>query len=354
MRFAATIDGLDVGPGRRAALRFALPSGVVYRDGTTSLDGRTLADVDGVGPLWAGAGLVLDEEASGARTIALEGAEFALLPGALRAAACAELIFEDGRRSIVATLPTGAAIGREAGAVTPAARTIVRGRERASTDDEAVGFAASFDAERAERVLGELAAAGVRGLARHLFAMELLFAETIAIDPRTLAELREALRVSLERLFVRVQFSASAARAEPDLARLRETAADFFRAVRTEAVIVPPASVASVSLFGSLVRGEARAIERRLGALAAGEAETWIALAHLCAHGARCGTERRRVPSRYRSLLIEALEALRPCDSAAFTALLAGPPRPELDDALDETLAALGLTSAAALRDIPR
>ena len=192
----------------------------------------------------------------------------------------------------------------------------------------------AFDRDRLTRTLRFLGEARFTGLVTHLFAIRAFFPDAMSLpDDARLRELRELLRETLDRVFIKLRMpnyviaprdlESAAARGALD-ALLRDLDAGH----------APAALSGSLVLHGEIDASEADELRERLDGAAIGTALPWAILARLLptqGDGMR----------NYRELLVAALDELRDGDETAFIDALQRRPYPVLDGALDVVRAQL-------------
>ncbi len=187
-----------------------------------------------------------------------------------------------------------------------------------------------------ERQLGESRPAKFVG---HLFALRALLPDAIGSAPLpSLDHLRDALRESLDRLFIKLRIAHYAmVERELETPTLRAAIVDALDdVVRSHGEPAPPAE-AFASLSGRFDGDEVRALVERLHEAPLAGALPWFALAHLL-------PDERAPVARYRTALCASLEALLPCEPSAFLDRLTRTNDERLDVALAdlrESLASL-------------
>lgn len=198
----------------------------------------------------------------------------------------------------------------------------------AATDAERIRIVCAFDRERLARTLRFLGEARFTGLVTHLFAVRAFFPDALSASGETkLREVREWLRESLDRVFIRLRMPSYVI-----AARDLESAAsrDALSALLDDldASRVPAPLTGSLVLHGSLDAGEIDELRHRLNDAPLATALPWAILARL-------------MPSQgdglrhYRDLLVAALDELAQADDVAFVDALQRKPYPVLDAALD-------------------
>ncbi len=187
-----------------------------------------------------------------------------------------------------------------------------------------------------ERQLGESRPAKLVG---HLFALRALLPDAIGASPLpSLDHLRDALRESLDRLFIKLRIAHYAmVERELETPTVRAAIADALAdAVGARGEPVPPTE-AFASLSGRFDGEALRALVERLHEAPLAGALPWFALAHLL-------PDERAPVARYRAALRAAFEALLPCEPSAFLDRLTRTTDERLDAALTdlrESLASL-------------
>ncbi len=187
-----------------------------------------------------------------------------------------------------------------------------------------------------ERQLGESRPAKLVG---HLFALRALLPDAIGAAPLpSLDRLRDALRESLDRLFIKLRIAHYAmVERELETPTVRTAIADAIAdAVRARGEPVPPME-AVASLSGRFDGDALRALVECLHEAPHASALPWFALAHLL-------PDERAPVARYRTALCAALEALLSCEPSAFLDRLTRTSDERLDAALAdlrESLASL-------------
>jgi uncharacterized repeat protein (TIGR01451 family) len=189
----------------------------------------------------------------------------------------------------------------------PPATPVVRAMQ--SAPPMMLASSAPFDRERLMRAMHFLAESRLRGLVWHLFAIRAFLPDSPAApEEQTLGQLRDLLRETLDRLFIKLRLPNYVI-APRDL----ENAA-----MRT----------ALEDLIAESTEPELHDMRDALAQAPLGTAQPWAALARFIpADG--------EAMQHYRGLLIAALDELAPQDAVAFTDALQRRPYPVLDAALD-------------------
>jgi hypothetical protein len=189
----------------------------------------------------------------------------------------------------------------------PPATPVVRAIEAAPP--MMLAASSPYDRDRLMRALHFLAESRLRGLVWHLFAIRAFLPDAGQADEEpALAQLRELLRETLDRLFIKLRLPNYVIAAR-DLESAASRAA-------LEDVIANSGQAELLSLREALAQAPL------------GTALPWAALARLIPGE---GDALRH----YRGLLVEALDELAPQDAVAFTDALQRRPYPVLDAALD-------------------
>jgi hypothetical protein len=193
---------------------------------------------------------------------------------------------------------------------------------------DGIAVATAFDRDRLERALRLLREARFAGLLTHLFALRAFFPDAVAArDETALREVRETLRETLDRLYIklRVQTYVMAPR-DLESAAARDALAalldDFDQNVSLREL------TGSVVLHGACDPRELHALHERLASAPLGTAVSWAILARLL-------PDEGDALRNYRTMLIAALDELLDVDETEFIDALQRKPYPVLDAALD-------------------
>jgi uncharacterized repeat protein (TIGR01451 family) len=336
----------DVDPGVEATIRWrevvnnAAPSGeAIHRVARIAYDGDCLDDIAAhevkvrCAPVFANtiSGLPFGLDGMlgpsyGAHQRALTGTDFVELPPATPVTRSGEI----GSRAV---LSLASSMGNGHAQV----ETVPEHQTDAAVHGVQVVLA--FDRDRLQRTLRFLSEARFSGLLTHVFAIRAFFPDSIGASGDTaLHEVRETLRETLDRLFIKLRLPNYVI-APRDL----ETKAA--RAALETLLGTIAAEEAANSLAGSVVlRGacdedELRALRDRLLETPLSTALPWATLARLIpADG--------EALLHYRTMLTATLDELASADEVAFIDVLQRRPYPVLDAALDVVRAQLGNTPA--------
>ena len=191
--------------------------------------------------------------------------------------------------------------------------------EAVAVAEAPVQLATSFDRERLERALRFLNEARFPGLVTHLFAIRAFLPDAAPESmQRELAQVRESLRESLDRLFIKLRLpNYVIAPRDLETAGGRSALTAFAGAAYGE--------------------GDVKALAARLGDAPLGTALPWAILARLI-------PAESEALQHYRSMLASALDELIPADETAFSDALQRRRYPVLDAALDVVRAQLANT----------
>ncbi len=187
---------------------------------------------------------------------------------------------------------------------------------------------AVFDRDRLDRALRFLGEARFGGLVSHLFAVRAFFPDTAgAQDQQTLREVRETLRETLDRLFIKLRLPGyTIAPRDLENAAARAALQSLVASLQPSDELADPAG--SIVLRGNFDVREMRALGERLDSAALATALPWAILA-------------RFIPGEgdalqnYRDMLIASLDDLAGVDEGSFVDALQRRPYPVLDAALD-------------------
>jgi uncharacterized repeat protein (TIGR01451 family) len=253
---------------------------------------------------------------SSQRALAPGDDRFVELPPATPVSRAAEI--SSGNMLSLAPSTNGEGYAHHATAVLPAA----------AVDTERIYCVTAFDRDRLARMLRFLGEARFAGLVTHLFAIRAFFPDAMSTaDDARLRELRETLRETLDRVFIKLRMPTYViAPRDLETAASRDTLSALLESLDREH---PPAPLSgSIVLRGSLAPGEIDELRDRLGDAPIGTALPWAILARL-------------MPSEgdglrnYRELVIAALDELSDAEETAFVDALQRKPYPVLDAALD-------------------
>ena len=196
--------------------------------------------------------------------------------------------------------------------------------------------ALAFSRERLDRTLRFLDEARFGGLISHLFALRALLPDAVGdLDPADVAPLRDALRETLDRLFIKMRLpNYGIAARDIESPALRTTLERFLHdAADARGNAAEPVGAALV-LRGRLASKDIEAAVARVHAADLSTAAPWAALA-------RCIGDSRADVANYRNVLIGTLDDLGGLDAPAFIEALQRKPYPVLDAALDVVRAGL-------------
>ncbi len=337
----------DVDPGVEATIRWrevvnnAAPSGeAITRKVRIAYDGDRVDEITAhevkvrCAPAFANtiSGLpfgldgMLGPAFGGVHQRALAGGDFVELPPATPVSRPAEL----ASRTMLSLAPSNGNghAQMEAGSA-PASASDVHG----------VQLLLAFDRDRLERTLRFLAEARFNGLVTHLFAIRAFFPDAVgASADGALHEVRETLRETLDRLFIKLRLPSYVI-APRDLETSAARAALESLLGSVSADEATPARAGSVMLHGACDEDELRALRDRLADAPIATALPWATLARFIpADGDGLGN--------YRSMLVNALDELVSSDDTAFIDALQRRPYPVLDAALDVVRTQLANTRA--------
>ncbi|HEV3152534.1 MAG TPA: hypothetical protein VGZ02_01875, partial [Candidatus Baltobacteraceae bacterium] len=199
------------------------------------------------------------------------------------------------------------------------------------SDEEAlarVQFAAAFDRDRLDRALRFLAEARFDGLVSHLFAIRAFFPDAVtARDQHALHEVRETLRETLDRLFIKLRLPSYVI-APRDLETAASRAGIEAMLGGLDPAVELPALAGGITLRGSCDSSELRALRDRLGAVPQATSLPWAVLARFL-------PDDGDALAHYRSMLVSTLDDLAGVDDIAFIDALQRRPYPVLDAALE-------------------
>jgi hypothetical protein len=203
----------------------------------------------------------------------------------------------------------------------------------------AIQCVTALDRDRLTRTLRYIGETRFMGLVTHLFVIRALFPDALSTDDdATLREVRETLRETLDRLFIKLRLPNYVI-APRDL----ESAAsrDALNALldRLDAQSVPAELSGSFTLRGSIDSEELQQLRRRLDDAPIATALPWATLARFLPNQAEA-------LRHYRNLLVHALDELAGADEVAFIDALQRKAYPILDAALDVVRAHLGNLSS--------
>jgi hypothetical protein len=186
----------------------------------------------------------------------------------------------------------------------------------------------AFDRDRLTRTLRFIGETRFTGLITHLFAIRALFPDAVSsADDATLREMRETLRETLDRLFIKLRLpNYVIAQRDLESTAARDALCAFLDRLNPQ---MPPAELSgSLVLRGSIDPHEVQQLRSRLDDAPVATALPWGVLA-------------RFVPSEgdalrnYRDLLVAALDDLTGADEVSFIDALQRKGYPILDAALD-------------------
>jgi uncharacterized repeat protein (TIGR01451 family) len=323
----------DVDPGIEATIRWrevvktTTPSGtVIRRSARISYDGERTDDVaaDEVtvrcAPAFANtiAGLPfgldgLPGPVFGSAQRALASSEFLELPRATPVARPAEI----APRAVLSLA-----------AVNGSGHARPGGEEQTPADPDTAHVLVAFDRDRLERTMRFLSEARFSGLVTHLFALRAFFPDAAGGQTdRALHELRETLRESLDRIYIKLRVpNYVLAPRDVETAAARNALEALLDGI--EPGMLPPERAGSVVLRGSVHQEELHTLRDRLGAASLATALPWAILARLLPNSGE-------VLSNYASMLAGELDDLAGADETAFIDALQRRPYPVLDAALD-------------------
>ena len=197
----------------------------------------------------------------------------------------------------------------------------------------------AFDRDRLERTLRFLSEARFSGLVTHLFAIRAFFPDTVgASGDGALHEVRETLRETLDRLFIKLRLpNYVIAPRDLESTAARAALETLLGVVATDEQA--PSLAGSMILRGACDEEELRALRDRLADVPLATALPWATLA-------RFVTADGDGLHNYRAMLIAALDELASADETAFIDALQRRPYPVLDAALDVVRTQLANTRA--------
>ncbi|HZT12269.1 MAG TPA: hypothetical protein VFA29_05690 [Candidatus Baltobacteraceae bacterium] len=193
---------------------------------------------------------------------------------------------------------------------------------------ERVQFAVAYDRDRLDRTIRFLGETKFGGLVGHLFAIRAFFPDAMSVaDTAALSEVREGLRETLDRLFIKLRLP-NYVLAPRDLETPASRAAleALLDAMQPSAQTLDPAG--TTVLHGSTDRARMRALRERLTSCGLATALPWAIVARLI-------PDEGEALAHYRGMLIATLEDLAGVDETAFIDALQRRPYPVLDAALE-------------------